>query len=144
MKRIKYVNGGIDEVDASILRLLTDDARMPMKDLANAIRLSAPSVAERVRRLEEAGVIEGYTTRIRRDAIGLPIAAITATPGCLSYVVSADHNDEVTLWVTEVWDSAESHQRPPIQAAIQQGRPLIASVERIATTTPLGGLGLNP
>ncbi len=89
LKRIRYVNGGIDELDAAILRLLAGDARMPMKDLANAVELSAPSVAERVRRLEEAGVIEGYTTRIRRDAIGLPIAAyirVRPMPGELSRV----------------------------------------------------------
>jgi quinol monooxygenase YgiN len=71
-----------------------------------------------------------------------------AMPGCLSYVVAADPADADALWVTEVWDSAESHraslQLPAVQAAIRKGRPLIAGFGNRAETRPLGGVGLPP
>ena len=46
-----------------------------MADLARRVGLSAPSVTERVRRLEEAGVIEGYGARVCPTALGLPVTA---------------------------------------------------------------------
>jgi len=54
---------------------LAKDARTPMRELAQQIGLSAPSTTERVRRLEEAGVIEGYAVRVNPSAIGLPLGA---------------------------------------------------------------------
>ena len=76
MKRVRYVNGALDALDTAILAALAEDARTPMRELAQKIGLSAPSTTERVRRLEAAGVIEGYTVRINPEAIGLPLAAI--------------------------------------------------------------------
>ncbi|REJ85790.1 MAG: antibiotic biosynthesis monooxygenase [Acidobacteria bacterium] len=68
-------------------------------------------------------------------------------PGCLSYVVALDPTDSEALWVTEVWDSKESHQSslslPVVQEAITRGRPLIASFEQFIETSPLGGHGLQ-
>jgi len=76
MKRVRYVDGALDALDTRILSALAADARTPMRELAQKIGLSAPSTTERVRRLESAGVIEGYTVRVNPDAIGLPLAAI--------------------------------------------------------------------
>jgi len=76
MKRVRYVDGALDALDTKILAALAEDARTPMRELAQKIGLSAPSTTERVRRLETAGVIEGYTVRINPEAIGLPLAAI--------------------------------------------------------------------
>ena len=68
-------------------------------------------------------------------------------PGCLSYVVAKDPDDPDSLWVTEVWESAEAHaaslQLPDVQAAIGRGRPLIAGFESRFETTPVGGIGLD-
>jgi Lrp/AsnC family transcriptional regulator, leucine-responsive regulatory protein len=75
VKRLRYENGDIDTTDARILDALVDDARTSMADLARLVGLSPPSVSERVKRLEEAGVIEGYTLTINPKALGLPIAA---------------------------------------------------------------------
>ncbi|HEV2673947.1 MAG TPA: Lrp/AsnC family transcriptional regulator [Aliidongia sp.] len=89
MKRIRYVDGALDALDTEILRALTEDARTPIRDLARKIGLSAPSTTERVRRLEEAGVIEGYTVRINPAAVGLPLGAylrIRPMPGELTRV----------------------------------------------------------
>ena len=60
MKRLRYENGGIDAIDAELLNILAANARVSIADLARSVRLSAPSVAERMKRLEEAGVIEAY------------------------------------------------------------------------------------
>ena len=89
MRRLRYENGGIDAVDANILRALAEDARISVTELARMVRLSAPSVAERVRRLEENGVIEGYSVKINAAALGLPLAAwlrIRPIPGQLQKV----------------------------------------------------------
>jgi Lrp/AsnC family leucine-responsive transcriptional regulator len=76
MKRVRYVDGALDALDTAILAALAEDARTPMRELAQKIGLSAPSTTERVRRLETAGVIEGYTVLVNPGAIGLPLAAI--------------------------------------------------------------------
>lgn len=89
MKRLRYQNGPLDPVDAAILRTLAEDARMTMSDLAKAVGLSAPSVTERVRRLEEAGVIRGYAAVLDPAALGLPLAVylrIRPIPGQLRKV----------------------------------------------------------
>lgn len=69
-----------------------------------------------------------------------------AMPGCLSYVIAEDPADEDALWVTEVWDSAASHQGslalPAVKDAIARGRPLIAGFDSRTETRPLGGHGL--
>jgi Lrp/AsnC family leucine-responsive transcriptional regulator len=64
---------------------------MPLRDLARKIGLSAPSTTERLRRLEDAGVIEGYAVRVNAAALGLPIGAylrIRPMPGELDHVAS--------------------------------------------------------
>ena len=75
------------------------------------------------------------------------LEGVSGMPGCLSYVVAADPADADVLWITEVWDSAESHRAslslPAVQAAIARGRPMIAGMEMVAQTTPLGGHGLG-
>jgi Lrp/AsnC family leucine-responsive transcriptional regulator len=61
-----------------------------MRDLAQQVGLSAPSTTERVSRLEEAGVIEGYSVRVSPAALGLPVGAylrIRPMPGELNRVV---------------------------------------------------------
>lgn len=84
MKRRRFENGPMDAVDAALLRALAADARTSTADLARLVGMSAPSVAERVRRLEEAGVIEGYAARISPAALGFTLSAwlrIRPVPG---------------------------------------------------------------
>jgi Lrp/AsnC family leucine-responsive transcriptional regulator len=66
----------IDSIDRSLLAALCENARAPLKDLAARVGLSSPSVAERLRRLEERGIIRGYTIDIDPKALGLAIEAI--------------------------------------------------------------------
>jgi Lrp/AsnC family transcriptional regulator, leucine-responsive regulatory protein len=89
MKRLRYEDGPIDAVDTRVLKALAEDARISVADIARIVGLSAPSVSERIRRLEESGVIEGYTVRINAPGIGLPIAAwlrVRPLPGELAHV----------------------------------------------------------
>jgi Lrp/AsnC family leucine-responsive transcriptional regulator len=89
VKRLRYENGSLDATDVRILDALVKDARLSIADLARLVGLSAPSVSERIKRLEEVGVIEGYTLVINPKALGLPIAAwlrIRPVPGQLQTV----------------------------------------------------------
>jgi Lrp/AsnC family leucine-responsive transcriptional regulator len=69
-------NDLLDAKNIALLRLLRDDPRRPISELARRVGMSGPAVRERVQRLEEAGVIRGYRLDIDPQAIGLPIAAI--------------------------------------------------------------------
>jgi Lrp/AsnC family leucine-responsive transcriptional regulator len=76
MRRNGKINTGLDKLDVAILKALVENARIPVKTLAGRIGLSSPSTAERIRRLEEAGVIEGYSARLNPSALGLPVAVL--------------------------------------------------------------------
>lgn len=60
----------IDEIDKLILRELSTNGRQSIRELAKQINLSAPSVTERVRRLESEGIIKGYTIDIDYKKLG--------------------------------------------------------------------------
>ncbi|WP_281194866.1 winged helix-turn-helix transcriptional regulator [Halorubrum sp. F4] len=66
----------LDETDREILRLLLTDARRPYSDIADRVDLSAPAVSDRVDRLRDAGVIEGFTLRIDADELSEGLAAL--------------------------------------------------------------------
>ena len=71
----------LDPLDCSILRALQKSARDSFAEIGKAVGLSATSVAERIRRLERVGVIEGYQVRLCAEKLGLPVAAfILARP----------------------------------------------------------------
>jgi len=91
VKRLRYRNGALDALDVKLLAALAADARIATAELARLVGLSPPSVAERLRRLEEAGVIQGYAARIDPAAVGLPLAAwlrIRPLPGELKRVAA--------------------------------------------------------
>jgi DNA-binding Lrp family transcriptional regulator len=74
MNRLWFENGGLDQIDAELLATLATDGRITIADLARKVGMSPPSVAERIKRLEEAQVILGYSARINPAALGLPLA----------------------------------------------------------------------
>jgi Lrp/AsnC family leucine-responsive transcriptional regulator len=89
----------LDALDWRLLRELQHDARLSYNALARRVGLSAPAVAERVRRLEEAGVIAGYHAVVDPAKVGLPVMAIIqmrCAPGkCLLKTASAADFPEV-------------------------------------------------
>nr|WP_201797438.1 Lrp/AsnC family transcriptional regulator [Mizugakiibacter sediminis] len=66
----------LDAKDWQILEALQQDARIGYAELGRKVRLSAPAVAERVKRLEEAGVITGYRATVDPRALGYAIEAM--------------------------------------------------------------------
>ncbi len=66
----------LDETDFRILQALAQDSRATLKDIADHARLSSPSAAERMRRLEEGGVIRAYTIDLDPQLLGYAVQAI--------------------------------------------------------------------
>ena len=82
-------DGALDRVNLRLLQELRDDPRQTMAQLGRRVGMSPPAVTERVRRLEEAGIISGYRLDINPAALGLPIAAyirVRPNPGQLSTI----------------------------------------------------------
>ncbi len=63
-------------MDWALLRELQEDARLSFSELSRRVHLSPPAVAERVRRLEESGVIAGYRAHVDLTAAGRPVVAL--------------------------------------------------------------------
>lgn len=68
----------IDEKSWAILAALQEDARAPLKTLAELAGLSVPATAERIRKMEEAGIIRGYRAEVAPEALGYIIKAVVA------------------------------------------------------------------
>jgi Lrp/AsnC family leucine-responsive transcriptional regulator len=106
----------MDQIDREILSALERDARVSYKDLADQVSLSANAVAERVRRLQERGIIKRFTAEVDPAALGLTLRALievkmesgttaqqfearaAATPGVIRAFVTTGRYD----WVLEV------------------------------------------
>ncbi|HWS30172.1 MAG TPA: Lrp/AsnC family transcriptional regulator [Clostridia bacterium] len=65
-----------DQIDVRILQELQIESRISIRELSRRINLSPPSVTERVRRLEECNIIEGYTIRLNKKELGFSIDCI--------------------------------------------------------------------
>jgi len=93
------MNRDLDPTDWRIIAELQEDGRLSYNQLARRVNLSAPAVAERVRRLEEAGVIAGYQARIDPARAGLPLTAFVqmrcSYGRCLLKTSTADDFPEV-------------------------------------------------
>lgn len=65
----------MDPIDRTIVKLLQKDGRMSHEQISREVHLSRPAVHDRIRRMEAAGVIRGYSAQIDWEAVGLPVAA---------------------------------------------------------------------
>jgi Lrp/AsnC family transcriptional regulator, leucine-responsive regulatory protein len=80
----------LDELSRQLLQLLAANPQRPASELARALGVSAPTVRERIRRLEQMGAIRGVRLDIDPAALGLPIAAwvrLRPTAGQMSRIV---------------------------------------------------------
>ena len=66
----------LDEISRNLLSALQQDARLSYAELGRRVGLSPAATAERLRRLEESGIVTGYRVELDREALGLPILAI--------------------------------------------------------------------
>lgn len=84
-----YFPQALDAPDRQIVDALAHDARLSLKELAARAGLSSPACSERLRRLEERGVLLGYAADVSLDALGYPLQAIMRVrplPGMLHIV----------------------------------------------------------
>ena len=97
----------LDAYDRKILALLQENARLGFSEIGRRIHLTSPAVAERVRRLEEAGIIEAFTTRLNLRKLGYSFEA---------YInITVDSHDALNAWaashpeVLELHDTTGNH-----------------------------------
>lgn len=90
---------GLDDLDWRLLDELQTDARLSFNELGRRVHLSAPAVAERVRRLEHRGVLTGYRAEVDPTRVGYEILAFVqlrcALGSCLLKTTTADDYPEV-------------------------------------------------
>lgn len=65
----------MDHTDAKIVRILRKDGRISMQNLARRINMSGPAAADRVKKLEDAGIIKGYAALIDMEKLNRPVHA---------------------------------------------------------------------
>lgn len=68
----------MDDLDTKVLELLMNQGRLSWAELAGVVGLSPPAVADRVRRLEQRGVIKSYAALVNPDAVGCGLTAFVA------------------------------------------------------------------
>ena len=89
---LRFEEARLDGIDAAILRELCADSRTPRAELSRRVGLSAPSVADRVRRLEDVGIITGYGARIDPARLGYGLTVLIRArplPGEMSNMIEA-------------------------------------------------------
>ena len=87
----------LDDTDRTIIRLLLENARRPYSEIADHVALSAPAVADRIDRLEELGVIQGFTldldSSMLRDGVAV-LVDLSVDPGWTEAVAEGLRGDE--------------------------------------------------
>lgn len=94
----------LDNLDKKILNLLQDKGKTSLSSIAEVVGLSIPSVSDRLHKLEERGIIEGYYAKVNRKAFGLDIMAfITVISESSTYYA------EMLERVSEISEILECH-----------------------------------
>ncbi|MET9002394.1 Lrp/AsnC family transcriptional regulator [Amycolatopsis sp. NPDC004169] len=142
----------LDDVDWRLLELLQSDGRLSFSELGRRVSLSGSAVTERVRRLEERGVITGYAARVDTTKLGLPIEALVRarvrsldTPRFrtavlpLAQVVAADHVTGEECWVLRVLcrDTAE------LEELLEKVQRYGETSTSLVLSSPLRGRGVG-
>ena len=131
-----HLETSLDATDWQILRELQRDARLSYNELGRRVSLSAPAAAERVRKLEDRGVITGYSAQINQAKLGLPLLAfiqLHCDPGkCLLKTSSADEFPEIL----EIHKLSGAHCTL-LKVAVSSMEHLEAFNERLGSHGPL-------
>lgn len=98
------IESALDAVGWRILAILQDDARTSFRQIGQAVGLSAPAVAERVRRMEELGIITGYHAAVNPKRVGYSILAQMRIGGV------GDRGDEFARLVEAAPEVLECHR----------------------------------
>jgi len=95
----------LDPIDYKILDLLQRDARTTQVEIADAVRLSQPSVADRIRKLDASGVVLGYVARLDPRLMGNDIRAFVGVR-----ISHPRHHDAFTRRIDQIGDVLECHR----------------------------------
>lgn len=112
------MNFTLDAYDRKIIAILQSNGRASFSEIGRQIHLSSPAVAERIKRLEEAGVITGYTARVNLRALGYSFEALIN--------ITVDSHAALDAW-------AATH---PEVLALHATTGKHCALMRIAVTTP--------
>lgn len=114
-----------DAMDGKILDILQADARTTLAEIGRRIHMSQPAVAERVRRMEAAGVITGYHARIDPAALGYGITAFIR-------VAKRSHETPVEVVAAQVPEIVECHSITGDDCSIVKVvAPSVAELEKV-------------
>lgn len=94
----------IDEIDQQILEILQEKARIPNAEVARQIGMAPSGVLERIRKLEERGIIEGYEVRLNPQEFGQGLSAF------VQVTAQRAGNGKLALELAEVSGVQEVHQ----------------------------------
>jgi Lrp/AsnC family leucine-responsive transcriptional regulator len=152
----------LDETGWQVLAALQENARIPFSELGRRVGLSAPAVAERVRRMEDAGIIAGYGVRLGFEQLGRPITAlirincpepnaarVKALAREREEVVECHHLTGADSFIVRVAVSSVKHLESVIESFGRYGTPTTALVlsspvaERAITRPIRAGAGLR-
>ncbi|HSO18985.1 MAG TPA: Lrp/AsnC family transcriptional regulator [Desulfosarcina sp.] len=136
----------LDRIGCKILRMLQENARRPLSSIGKQVGLSAPAVAERVRKLEQAGVIRGYHARIDPVAMGRSVAAfISLTTESRHYaavktlaadtpqIVSCHHISGGASFILQV----RADDVPELETVVARLSPLGRTQTAVVLSTPV-------
>ncbi len=119
----------LDRHDQKILALLQENARLTFAEIGRRIHLTAPAVAERVKRLEEAGIIAGYSARVNLRKLGYSFEAFVQ--------ITVESHPALDAWVEAHQEVLALHATTGSQCAIM--RLGLTSPEHLQSL--LGSLG---
>lgn len=142
----------LDNTGWRILEELQLDARLTNKELGRRVNLSAPAVAERVRRMEEAGIITGYRAEVSAERVGLPLLTFVRieVPGAnhekvealargLPEVLECHRATGTDCFLMKVALASTDHLRDLLDRLVPWGSP----VTSIVISSPVPGRGIS-
>ena len=86
----------IDAIDKRIIQMLQKDGKMKIKEIANELNMTNTPVFDRIKRLEKAGVIKGYSTIVDKEKLGYHLVAFC------SVTLESHHKEYLNQFVTDV------------------------------------------
>jgi Lrp/AsnC family leucine-responsive transcriptional regulator len=94
----------LDEAGLEILRALQDNARVSFAELGRKIGMSGPAITDRIRKMEDAGIINGYHARVNPAKLGYPVVAYARLR------VGRDHFQRVIALARDITEVRECHR----------------------------------
>lgn len=89
------ISKAIGELNAAILEELETDARISITEIGKRVGLSGPAVSERIKKMEDEGIIKGYTTNLDYDQVGLTVNAFITLKSSLTHASVVKKIEEI-------------------------------------------------